>query len=277
MSETIFTFPGKAGDAIHQFPVAYWWSKQHDDAKFTVWMDEKSCKMVAPLFAAQPCVENLELKAGVEGYACGGQPWHFGLDTADLIDRRVFHLGMRGFPTQQLTLECMSTCGVPITVDREQLSETSAFVVPEVEKANRLLIHGQGVCAHTRSTPMLWRFLYAIWGQLSPVFDEIVFIGSPEDRGVGKATYPGNGEFDDEGDFLKLAEYMKGSKAVIGAGSSCVALAGALKVPCVRVHDNIANGAPRIIWSNLGDNQLNDTEIGLRTSWETWRDKWLKP
>jgi len=275
MSETVFTFPGKAGDAIMQFPVAYWWSKQHD-SKFTCWLDEKSCKMVAPLFAAQPCVEKVELKPGIEGYACGGQPWHFNLETSELADRLVYHLGMRGFPAQQLTLECMATAGVPITVDRQELAETSPFVVPEGEKVNRLVIHGQGVCPHTRSTPMLWRFLYAVWPELKELFDEIVFIGSEADRGTALQTYPECKEFVDDGDFLKLATYMKASRAVIGSGSAPVALAGALKVPCIRVHDFIANGAPKVIWSNLGENQLNDTEIGLRTSWPEWRDKWLK-
>jgi len=277
MSETVFTFPGKAGDAIHQFPIAYWWSKQHDDAKFTVWLDEKSCKMVAPLFASQPCVDKVEMKSGVEGYACGGQPWHFNLETSNLVDRLVFHLGMRGFPTQQLTLECLATSGVPITVDRQTLSDTCVFEVPDEEKVDRLVIHGQGVCPHTRSTPMLWRFLYSIWPELKERFKEIVFVGSEADRGTSLQTYPDCKEFVDDGDFLKLASYMKASRAVIGGGSSPVALAGALKVPCVRVHDFIANGAPKIIWSNLGDNQLNDTETGLRKSWPEWRDKWLTP
>ena len=67
---------------------------------------------------------------------------------------------------------------------------------------------------------------------------------------------------------------MVNSRAVIGCGSSSVALAGALKVPCIRVHDPIGE-FPRRIWDNLGDNQLNDTEIGLRASWPEWRDKWL--
>jgi hypothetical protein len=274
MSETVFSFPGKLGDAIHQFPVAYWWARQNDQ-KFTAWLDEKSCKMLVPLLAAQPCVEKVELKPGIENYSCGGQPWHFGLETSDLIGRLVYHLGMRGFPSQQLTLECLSTCGVPITVDRQELADTSPFAVPDGEKVNRLVIHGQGVCPHTRATPMLWRFLYVVWQELKERFDEIVFVGSEADRGVSLQTYPDGKAFDDGGDFLKLAEYLKASRAVIGAGSSVVALAGALKVPCVRVHDNIANGAPKIIWSNLGDNQLNDTEIGLRTSWPEWRDKWL--
>ena len=47
MSETVFTFAGKAGDALHQWPVAWWWAKQ-TGKRFTCWLDEASCKMVAP-------------------------------------------------------------------------------------------------------------------------------------------------------------------------------------------------------------------------------------
>jgi hypothetical protein len=274
MSETIFTFPGKCGDAIMQFPVAYHWAKQHD-AKFTCWMDEKSCKMVAPLFAAQPCVEKVEFKSGIANYNCGGQPWHFDLNNSEFAGRNVYHLGFRSFPERQLTLESLERSNVPVLVDVATLANTNPFEVPTSgEKVNRLVLHGQGVCPHTRATPNFWKFLAANRKEIVNLFDEIVFIGSPQDREVGSIAYPEWGSFDDVGDFLKLAELMVNSRAVIGCGSSSVALAGALKVPCIRVHDPIGE-FPRRIWDSLGDNQLNDTEIGLRTSWPEWRDKWL--
>jgi hypothetical protein len=273
MSETIFTFPGKLGDAIMQFPIAYWWAKQHD-SKFTVWLD-KSCKMVAPLFSAQPCVKKVEFKEGVVNYNCGGQPWHFDLNNSDFADRNVYHLGYRSFPERQLTLESLARSNVPVEVDVATLANVSAFEVPDRgEKVNRLVLHGQGVCPHSRTTPNFWKFLAAIRMELPSIFDEIVFIGSPQDREVGAIAYPEWKSFDDGGDFLKLAELMVNSRAVIGCGSSSVALAGALKVPCIRVHDPIGE-FPRRIWDNLGENQLNDTEVGLRTSWPEWRDKWL--
>jgi len=274
MSETIFTFPGKAGDAIMQFPVAYWWSKEHDQ-KFTAWLDEKSCKMVEPLFAAQPCVEKVEFKSGIDNYRCGGQPWHFDLDNADFAGRNVYHLGYRSFPERQLTLESLARSNVPVEVEVATLANTNPFEVPSAgEKVNRLVLHGQGVCPHSRTTPNFWKFLAANRNEIVNIFDEIVFIGSPQDREVGAIAYPEWKAFDDGGDFLKLAQLMVNSRAVIGCGSSSVALAGALKVPCIRVHDPIGE-SPRRIWDNLGDNQLNDTEIGLRASWPEWRDKWL--
>jgi hypothetical protein len=275
MSETVFTMSGKAGDAIMQWPIAYWWAKQHD-AKFTLWLDEKSCKMVAPLFAAQPCVEKVEFKEGVVNYQCGGQPWHFDLNNSEFAGRNVYHLGFRSFPERQLTLETLERSNVPVSVDVATLANTNPFEVPAAgEKVNRLVLHGQGVCPHTRATPNFWKFLSANRKEIVNLFDEIVFIGSPQDREVGSIAYPEWGSFDDGGDFLKLAELMVNSRAVIGCGSSSVALAGALKVPCIRVHDPIGNDIPRRIWDNLSDNQLNDTEVGLRSSWPGWRDKWL--
>jgi ADP-heptose:LPS heptosyltransferase len=275
MSETIFSMPGKCGDAIHQWPIAYWWAKQHD-SKFTVWLDEKSCKMVAPLFAAQPCVDKVEFKEGVSNYLCGGQPWHFDLPASELAGRNVYHLGFRSFPERQLTLETMEKANVPVDIGVATLANTNPFEVPTVgEKVNRLVLHGQGVCSHSRTTPNFWKFLAAIRMELPSIFDEIVFIGSPQDREVGAIAYPEWKSFDDGGDFLKLAEFMVNSRAVIGCGSSPVALAGALKVPCIRVHDPIGNDIPRRIWDNLSDNQLNDTEVGLRTSWGPWKERWL--
>jgi len=274
MGETVFTFPGKAGDAIMQWPIAYWWAKQHDQ-KFTCWLDEKSCKMVEPLFAAQSCVEKVELRPGIENYACGGQPWHFDLAASEFAGRNVYHLGYRSFPERQLTLESLQRSGVPVEVEVAALANTNSFEVPTpTEFVNRLVLHGQGVCGHSGATPNFWKFLASIREEVRSLFDEVVFVGSQADREVGRIAYPEWDSFDDGGDFLKLAGLMVNSRAVMGCGSSPVALAGALKKPCIRVHDPIG-GLSRRVWDNLGDNQLNDTEIGLRKSWPEWRDKWL--
>ena len=275
---TIFTFPGKAGDAIHQFPIAYHWAKQTQQ-KFTCWLDQNSCKIVAPLFAAQPCVEAVEFKPGITGYQCGGQPWHFGLETGDFTGHTIYHLGLRGFPVRQLTLECLAGSRVPITIDTKELAETPVFekAAPLLEAAvrpSRVILHGQAVYAHTKSSPTFWKFLHSIQGQLEEDFDEPIFVGSDRDREVGLRTYPGWLQFDDGGDFLKLAGVISHSSLVIACGSSVAALAGGLKVPCVRVHDPIAEH-PKVIWSNLGENQVNDTEIELRSTWPAFRDKWV--
>jgi hypothetical protein len=165
---TVFTFPGRAGDACLQFPVAYQWSKVTGQ-KFTCWLDERSCKMVKPLFEAQPCVESVEFKPGIESYNCGGQPFHFDLPTSAFEGHTVHHLGFRSFPNRQITLETAENFNAGIEIDREALASE----------------------------------------------------------------------------------------------------------PTLRVHDPIQN-LPKVIWNGLGDNQLNETEITLRTLWPEWRDQWLK-
>jgi hypothetical protein len=67
---------------------------------------------------------------------------------------------------------------------------------------------------------------------------------------------------------------MAASRCVIGSGSSGIALAGQLKVPSIRVHDPIGD-APKVIWSNLQEAHLNDTERLLRPEWPKFRDKYL--
>lgn len=271
---TIFTFPGKAGDAIMQWPVAYQWAKQ-TGKKFTVWADERSCKMVAPLFEFQECVEALEFKTGIEGYGCGGQPWHFDLGAKDLEGHTVYHLGMRAFPVRQLTFQCLEDAKLPVDIKLSKLSSEPSLIIPGVEQKNRVVLHGQPVCTHNRQSPQFWKFLAGISDYLKANFDEIVFVGDDRDRESGLSTYPEWKEYKDEGNFLTLARVIAGSRLVIGGGSSVVTLGGALKIPTIRVHDQIG-AHPKMIWSNLGDNQLNDTEIELRQSWPKFKAKWLE-
>jgi len=271
---TVFTFPGKAGDAIMQWPVAYQWAKQ-TGKKFTVWTDERSCKLVAPLFQSQECVEALEFKTGIEGYGCGGQPWHFDLGSKDLEGHTVYHLGMRAFPVRQLTMQCLEDAKLPVQINKSKLANQPSFELSGVDHANRVVLHGQPVCTHNRQTPQFWKFLSSIYPYLNSNFDEIVFVGDARDREAAESTYPECKVFDDGGDFLNLAKLIAGSRLLIGGGSSVVTVGGALKVPTIRVHDQIGNH-PKVIWSNLGDNQLNDTEIELRESWPTFKSKWLE-
>lgn len=271
MGEVVMTMPGKAGDSLHQWPVAYHWAKK-TGRKLTLWLDEKSCKIVAPLFAAQPCVEKVEFKPGVEHYNCGGQPFHFDLDTKEYIGITVYHLGLRSFPQRQLTLHCLQDSGVPVEIDPETLAEEPSLVVTPGEKKNRVVLHGQAVCPHTRATPVFWKFLYTIRKDLEERFEEIVFVGSERDREVASRTYPDWQTFDDGGDFKVLADYIAESRLVIGVGSSVVVLPSLLKIPSIRVHDPISD-SPKVIWENLQRVHLNDSEIELRKSWPAWRDE----
>jgi len=271
MSEVVFTMPGKIGDALHQWPVAYHWAKQ-TGKKFTLWLDRGCLVPLVKLFEAQPCVEKIELKGGVEHYNCGGQPFHFDLDTKEFVGKTVYHLGLRSFPQRQLTLHCLNDSGVPVTVDIDTLTDEPSLIVEPQQKKNRVVLHGQAVYSHTRATPGFWKFLYAIKQDLEERFEEIVFVGSERDREVATRVYPEWKTFDDQGNFKLLADFIAASELVIGVGSSVVVLPSLLKVPSVRVHDPIGDN-PKNLWENLQRDHLNETEIELRRSWPEWRDK----
>jgi hypothetical protein len=271
---TIFTAPGKLGDALHQWPIAYHWFKKTGE-KFDVWLDEKTCAQLVTLFQAQPCANEVKLVGGVENWSCGGQPFHMNLPTSAFTGNTIYHLGLRGFPNRQLTLQCKNDSKVPLDVDVETLTNEPSLVVERLMPVNRLVVHGQGVCPHNRSTPTVWKFLSGIKKEVEKLFDEVVFVGSADDLEVARIAYPNAKTFEDDGNFLKLAEYINQSRAMIGCGSAPIVLAGLLKVPSIRVHDPIGNDAPKVIWNNLAPNSINETEIELRTEWPKFRDKWL--
>jgi len=253
-----------------QYPVAYQWAKA-TGKKFEMWLDEKMLKPLVPLFEAQECCEAVKLLPGIQHYGCGGQPWHFDLKTEDHLGYEIYHLGFRQFPQRQITYQC--ALDVPLNIDAAKLSEQSIFVEPFANDGRKCVLHGN-FGAPGGGTPRFWRFLYDIREELERMFTDIAFVGPPEETARALEIYPKWRAFDDRGSFLDLAKFMAGASLVVGCGSSGVALAGALKVPCIRVHDPIGE-APKVIWSNLGENQLNDTEIGLRKSWPEFRDRWL--
>jgi hypothetical protein len=262
----VFTMPGKLGDALLQWPVAFHYCRQQE-SKCTLWLDEKTLKPLVPLFEAQPCVEKVELKSGIENYSMGGQPWNFNMKTEDHLDHEVYHLGFRAFPSRQISLETLNN--VPLHIDSRDVATEDSLQVSPQETHDRVVLHGT-FASHTSGVPGFWRFLYDIKNELP----EMVFVGTKPERARALELYPDAKEFNDEGNFLKLAEFVKGSRMVIGSGSSVCALASVLHVPCVRVHDPIGE-APRVIWSGLGDNQLNESERDLRKLWPEFRDKYL--
>ena len=257
----IFSMPGKIGDALHQFPVVHAYCKQND-VRATLWLDENTLKPLVNLFACQPCVEAVELKGGITSYHMGGQPWNFDLKTSEHAGHEIHHLGMRAFPTRQITLE---TCDqVPLNID---IPKTSAcMVIPGDAVASdvpRLLLHGT-FTTHASGVPGFWRFLADRQKEFSSIYgSEIYFTGTPGERRRARELYPDWRDFDDGGDFLNLARFMATASLVVGAGSSNVVLAGVLGIPSVRVHDPIGQH-PRVIWSNLGPDQINETEADMR-------------
>ena len=215
------------------------------------------------------------MKPGITSWHMGGQPWDFGLKTADHLDHEIYHLGMRAFPTRQITLETFER--VPLHIDAEMLGKEPCMVVDACagNDCRRLVLHGNFTGAAS-VVPSFWRFLSDRADELDEMFDHIVFVGTAAERKRALELYPAWSEFDDDGNFLLLSELICHSTAVIGCGSCVVALAGLLAVPAIRVHDPIGEH-PKVIWSNLGENQLNATERDLRTEWPTFRDRWLAP
>ena len=268
----VFTCPGKLGDACLQLPVARRWCLENE-TKCAVWADQGTCKSLIPLLESQSWVSATRLLPGIQHYRCGGQPWDFGFQVADHLDNEIVHLGFRSFPQLQITLQTLQD--VPLNIDGSELATQETFEIDGVIESNRLILHGT-FQAPMSGTPGFWRFLGDRRKELEGLFEEIVFVGSPNERKRALEVYPEWTAFDDNGSFLDLARLMKGSRAVIGAGSSNVALASVLHVPCIRVHDDIG-GLPWVIWSGLGDNQLNETERDLREAWSAWRDAWILP
>jgi hypothetical protein len=264
-----FYFPGKAGDALLQWPVAYHWAKQNEQ-RIEVWLDRKSCSCLESLFRAQPVVADVRLFDHSENYSCGGQPWAGKFTTADHIEHKIVPMGLHTFPQRQITMETLQN--VPLHVDSKDFATEPVFQRSGLPALSRCVLHGT-FQTHMGAVPGFWRFLNRAAPDLIERFDEIAFVGSPDERERAAQLYPKFTVFDDGNDFLKLAEYLDRAQLVIGAGSSVVALAGALKVPAVRVHDPIGD-APKVIWSNLGDNQLNETEADLRRSFPPFMDRW---
>lgn len=268
---TVFTMPGKMGDALMQWPVAHQWIKQNGKT-CELWIDRKTCAPLKALFEAQPGVDKVELRDGVESYNCGGQPFHMNIDLADTEGHLIYHLGMRAFPQRQITLQTLQDARASVIVPSGGWTPT--LDAGGQQKRNRLVLHGQAICGSTSGTPTFWKFLAGIRKELKDLFEEIVFVGSPDDLEVAKSVYPEWGTFDDGGDLLKTAKLMQESKACIGTGSSMVVLAWSVGLPTIRVHDAIGE-FPKTIWSLLGDEHLNETEVTLRKEWPIWRDKYL--
>ena len=269
---TVATFPGRLGDAMLQFPVMHQWSKVTGKT-FDCWMDERTCKPLEGLFASQACVGEVKLVSGVESYHCGGQPFHMNLTTSAFSEHTVYHMGFRTFPQRQITLETLENVKLPIPIDRTSLETEPCFAFPDTPKRRLLLLHGNPICPHTKMTPNFWKFLAGTYNELEDLFQDIVWVGDARDREIGTRTYAWDA-FDDHGSLLETAKLMAQASCVIACGSSMAAMAQVMKIPCIRVHDPIGE-AHKVIWSGLGENQLNETEATLRTAWPEWRDRWL--
>lgn len=267
-------FPGKMGDALLQWPVL----AEHisrTGKKFEVWLDEKTCTPLKPLFEVQEGIIGTRLVNRSKDYSRGGQPWDGAFSTEDHISHAITSMGMREIPQRQITLQ--TAMWVPFQTDMDALRDNVWIWTGPVQPANRLVLHGTFRGSHGGGAPGFWRFLAGISEGLMDTFEEITFVGTGPERQRALEIYPDWKDFADDGNFLTLAKHIAASRCVISCGSCVAALAGLLKVPCVRVHDPIGD-MPKVLWSNLGDNQANETENDLRKGlWGEFRNRWLAP
>lgn len=259
----LWTFPGKLGDALLEWPVARHWSKLMG-RRFEVGLSEMT-EPLKPLFACQENVRHVKVfRDRIKDFSVGGQPSDFKFTKADYKEwDQVFHAGMLAFPNSQIT-EFTAKC-LRIPHDADDFREPS-IVLPGTNQFDlnpgRVLLHGKKL-SNQGGDPRFWAFAGRLVrsGTLARYFPEIQVIGTDEEIRDARSRLGVNSYFTDGGDWLKLAYYIKASGLVIDAGSGIAPLAGALGVPCIRIHDDI-NGLNHDIWSNQPTpHQLN---VGLK-------------
>lgn len=254
----LVTFPGKIGDALMQWPLAYWYWKETGN-KFHVIVGQ-TLEPLVPLLETQEPVIDVKVLPRIEHYKQGGQPWDFKLTEDEKKEYdEIHHLGFRTLPDRQLTLYCRTYA--PVKPSDEQLSEPSIFV-GEGNRKSLLIVHGTafthaGIREGTDLRPRVWDVYGTCEQFFRHMFDRVVFIGNDKDRiTFDREGYEGEW-FEDGGNFLTLAYFMKDAAFVLGAGSCGVVLAGALGVPSLRVHDLLWGEEDFTFWSNIGKLQAN--------------------
>lgn len=253
MSKVLFTLPGKIGDAFHQYPIAYHWHLKHQE-KFHLGLDMNMLAPLAPLFAAQEAVEKVWQLPGIESYHMGGQPFDFGFPhEAYKVWDKVYHLGFRAPAEKPITLATRDLVDYPINTKKLKEVRT-LFGSRPPQPRNLLLLHGSRHEMYGE-TPLFWKAIVDTWDLLVDEFDEIFFIGTSADRRIARRWADAE-EFDDAGDWLKLVDFMQDARLVMGGGSSMVSLAGALKVPSIRIHDPMPGWRPEV-FTNFGPYQWN--------------------
>lgn len=260
MSDVLWTFPGKIGDAILQFGVMRGWLDATGKGA-----DVQISEIVEPIgkiLEIQPGVESVKVATNrITSYHMGGQPWDFGYKADELNGYSgVYHCGLRSFPTTQITKFTRDALGLEDVVS-DQALEKPCLQVPAIAGLGerRLLIHPRRVGQHG-GDPLFWSVMRRLLDQgLRERFGSLVVVGTREERLDAQARLGLRTSFADGGDWLALAQYVQGAALLIDAGTGVAPLAAALGVPCIRIHDPIGNH-PKEIWSNPQPNQLNYDE-----------------
>lgn len=246
--------PGKIGDAFHQYPVAYQWHLATGE-KLHLGLDQRMLRPLAPLFASQPAVEKVYLLPGIDHYMMGGQPFDFGFPPeAYKYWDKIYHLGFKEPADKPITLYTKSRVDYPINTSKLR-NTRCIFGSRPPSPRNLLVLHGART-DQWGNLPHFWDALHLTYPELRAEFEEIVFVGTSSNRRVWR-KWEGASEFDDAGDWIKLVDFMQDARLVMGVGSAMIALAGALKVPSIRIHDYIEGFPNHKVFSNLGPHQWN--------------------
>lgn len=256
--KVMWTFPGKLGDAFLQWPVAKCWANEREQ-KITVGL-AKQIAALEPVFRLQPEVEDVVLLDGIHSFHMGGQPFDFDFSKKDYEPwDEVYHAGFANFPTYQITQFVRDQMGLRIPA---ALLESARIELGPREPQGYLAIHATPK-SNNGELPRVKPLLRACRHGIAKRFSAVWSVGVREDW-ASTDDWIDSTPFDDGGDWVKLGRFLLGANLVIACGSSMAAYAGALGVPCVRVHDTIGNNLNPAIWSNLGPDQYNFTSLRLQ-------------
>jgi len=235
-SRVLFTFPGKIGDALHQWPIARQWAEEND-TQIEVGLSAK-IQPLAGLLLKQPYVSRLHLLPGITSDDVGGQPWDFGWKADKKEWDEVFHLGFRDFPREGLMRHVYERAGVPLKASFEDVWSQPSIEPFWVGPVGNLpcVLHGN------KARPSYYKALVKCLPVISKTFDPLCWAGSADEWPLG-ADFKGNGL-----PLETVAEHIAHCALVFAASSSIAALAGAQGAPCLRIGE--PHLIPQAIWDN---------------------------
>lgn len=271
--KTLWTFPGKIGDTLLQWPVAMHWALKHGE-KIDVRISE-GVEPIGNLLASQSVVNDLKVATGrIISYNCGGQPWDFDYKPEDTTEyEQVFHCGFRRFPDKQITLFTRDALSLQEDLV-DGLFGYQTILAGQVDPKRRLVIHGRRI-SQSGGDCLFWGVMKNLLANgIADRFDEIVAVGTRDERLDARSRLNVQSTWADNGDWSALALYLANSALLIDAGTGVAALAGAVGTPCIRIHDPIGL-QPKTIWSNPQYNQLNFAEGELLSDIWNYIDTWV--
>jgi len=251
VADVIATFPGKIGDLFMQWPVARAYALDNN-IKVDIGIPPFMAG-VAFLMDMQPEVEGVYFTPESVMRSWKRDPPPKGISTEPW--RRwdtQLEMGFRDMPDDQITLYIADCLGLSKDGDYAP----SLFVGDKVQE-NYCVLHGTFLTQDgSGSSPPFWAAL-GNWLQfMMKEFDKIYFIGGIDEmREVRSAEFPFE-VFDDGGNLLETAQLINNSRLFIGSSSMGAALAGALGVNAIRVHEDIPP-LPKKCWDFLLPNQFN--------------------